>query len=116
MELELKLSNMRTEQTFWDKYAPYIILGIILFVIVMISVIIVCAPEWKKKHFARTHRTVTLYGCKSLIIERNSRYSPDIPTMEGKSFGGWFLDTALTIPWKSADKVKYDIVLYPKWI
>ena len=40
---------------------------------------------------------------------------PDNPTRPGYTFGGWYTDAALTIPWNFNDKVVNVLVLYAKW-
>ncbi len=41
---------------------------------------------------------------------------PTNPTREGYTFGGWYTDAALTIPWNFNDKVVNTLVLYAKWV
>ena len=40
---------------------------------------------------------------------------PTNPTRPGYTFGGWYTDAALTIPWNFNDKVVNVLVLYAKW-
>jgi len=40
---------------------------------------------------------------------------PTNPTKEGYTFGGWYTDEALTIPWNFDSLVSGNIVLYAKW-
>lgn len=43
--------------------------------------------------------------------------APASPTLEGKTFGGWFYDEAFTVEWDAYDAVMpaKDITLYAKW-
>lgn len=41
---------------------------------------------------------------------------PANPIKEGYTFGGWYTDTALTIPWNFNDPVTMDFTLYAKWV
>ncbi len=40
---------------------------------------------------------------------------PTNPTKEGFTFGGWYTDAALTIPWNFDSAVSGNVVLYAKW-
>jgi uncharacterized repeat protein (TIGR02543 family) len=40
---------------------------------------------------------------------------PTNPTLDGKTFGGWYSDSALTTPYNFSDSVTADITLYAKW-
>ncbi len=40
---------------------------------------------------------------------------PTNPTKEGYTFGGWYTDEALTIPWNFDSAVSGNVVLYAKW-
>lgn len=69
-----------------------------------------------ERNTAKYFRTVTLYEKDSVSVEYKSTYAPPIPKRTGYNFGGWFVDTALSVPWKSTDRVLCDMTLYPKWI
>lgn len=40
---------------------------------------------------------------------------PTNPTRDGYTFGGWYVDEALTTPWNFNDAVADGLVLYAKW-
>lgn len=42
--------------------------------------------------------------------------APTNPTKEGYTFGGWYTDAALTIPWNFNSKVVNTLTLYAKWV
>lgn len=53
---------------------------------------------------------------KTTEVVRFSRFVPHTFTNKtGHSFGGWFIDSACTIPWLNI-AVTRDITLYAKWI
>jgi uncharacterized repeat protein (TIGR02543 family) len=66
--------------------------------------------------------TVTFYSnggstISSVSVEHGSKvFKPTDPTMEGYTFGGWYIDSGCTIAWNfDADIVTENITLYAKW-
>lgn len=112
--LEKSLDYLSDGISFWERYEREIIIGSILFVLLLAFIISVNARRIKTSIFSRTHVKVDMHGHKTEVIKKGSRFDAPYLHKNGLSFGGWFVDTALTVPWIST-KVKHDISIYPKW-
>lgn len=56
-------------------------------------------------------------GTEYIIAEPDDTLTvPTNPTRPGYTFGGWYTDAALTIPWNFNDKVVNTLTLYAKWV
>jgi len=51
-----------------------------------------------------------------LVAEGGVAFKPEEPLRERYSFGGWYIDEALTKPFSFATAITSDITLYAKWI
>jgi uncharacterized repeat protein (TIGR02543 family) len=49
------------------------------------------------------------------VVSGEKAERPANPTLDGKTFGGWYSDSALTTPYSFSDPVTADITLYAKW-
>lgn len=64
-----------------------------------------------------TSASVYFSGYESYIVDLNTTvYAPVEPTLDGYTFGGWYLDVATTLPVTFPYTVTENIVFYPKWI
>jgi len=90
-----------------------VVLCAILAVIVL-TIVVICFCFYANKKF-----TVTLEqgDAKSqLTVRRGERLQLPLIKKDGYRFGGWYIDTAMTIPFDQRKKVKYDMTLYAKWV
>ena len=112
-------------KSFWERYGTAIIITAIV-VIVIIGLILIanrkaisrsCAlsieRRRKQRYINMTYAVVA--GDTETRVYAGESYAPPIPEKDGFTFKGWFIDTALTVPWKSTDRVECDLTLYPKW-
>lgn len=62
--------------------------------------------------------------CFNVTVKRGTLYSVEVPSRPycgslapiEYQFGGWYKDSALSVPWvNGVDRVKKDITLYAKW-
>ena len=51
-----------------------------------------------------------------LVAEGGVAFKPEEPLRERYSFGGWYIDEALTKPFSFATAITSDITLYAKWV
>ena len=99
---------------FWHSWWPW---SLILFIVAGIVLILgICFLVNYIRTYRSTSFTVTFHETDKQVLLRGSYLTPPMPKREGYVFAGWFKDTACTEPWKSTDKVKRDITLYPKWV
>ena len=111
------------DDSWWHNYGETVlcILGMLAIVVVLLAIVFIVirieTADDKKSNTASTNQvlTVTFYGYGEKTCAPNSYLAPDIPEKEGYTFCGWYKDTAFLEPWRSTDKVKRDITLYPKW-
>lgn len=114
-------------RTFWDNYWPVIILVISIIIVLALCLLrkfednireAIKKAKVKRinNRYDRQTCTVDVIGVDNIRVYIGSTYSPPIPEKDGHSFGGWFVDSALTVPWLSTQKVEADMSLYPKWI
>lgn len=110
---------------FWLTYGPYIIALVVTLLIAIIAIlirrrgdIIAAARDAKvrqtNKKVERTTRVVDIEG-NEVRVFAGETFSPQIPKKTGYVFGGWFVDSALTVPWLSTQPVERNMSLYPKW-
>lgn len=99
--------------TWWDYYGTYVIVASIIVAIGLAILVWYLVAKAKADH--RIPRKVKFYGYEEKEYTYGSYLNPDVPEKEGYAFCGWFRDPAFLEPWKSTDKVKRDITLYPKW-
>jgi uncharacterized repeat protein (TIGR02543 family) len=120
----VQLSSDMWRKPFWEKYATEIIISaIILFFVLLILIAFskdisrACAlskeRRRKQRYLNMTYAVVA--GDTETRVYAGDSYAPPIPEKDGSTFKGWFVDTALTVPWKSTDRVECDLTLYPKW-
>lgn len=106
-------------RTFWDKYGLALIFLLLIFLTVVSMIIYAKKADIKAKRAqkveARKYKVI-MTGHETVRVPRDSHFAPPILSRDGYTFSGWFMDTALTVPWISTQKVKYDMTLYPKWI
>lgn len=50
------------------------------------------------------------------VKENGYIVKPNDPTKDGYTFGGWYLDSACTMPYDFSNKVTNSVTLYAKWI
>ena len=72
--------------------------------------------EMDRKDRIKYKVIIHLVGYKDDEIIYGELYFPPIPERKGYVFNGWFLDSALTIPYVSNKKIKKEMALYPKWV
>lgn len=99
--------------SWWDHYGDYVIIASVIVAIGLAAFIWHLLTKTKLDH--SIPREVTFYGYDVKYYQYGSYLNPDVPEKEGYAFCGWFRDPAFLEPWKSTDKVKRDITLYPKW-
>ena len=86
----------------------------VLVAAIVVTIVVICFCFYVNKKF-----TVTLEqgDAKSqLIVRRGERLQLPLIKKDGYRFGGWYIDTAMTIPFDQRKKVKYDMTLYAKWV
>lgn len=121
----LNTSSDMWHKTFWERHGTTIIV-VLAFVLLLVCLFLIayrqeirrsCAlskeRRRKQKYLNMTHSVIA--GDTETRVYTGEPYAPPIPEMDGLTFKGWFIDTALTVPWKSTDRVECDLVLYPKW-
>lgn len=94
-----------------------LLLLVVLIVALLISFrreIALARERRRKNKYLKLTRLVRAGDIETRVYIGES-YAPPIPSKEGYIFKGWFVDTALTTPRKSTDRVECDLVLYPKW-
>lgn len=99
-------------ETLWHTYFPWTLISAIVsavLAIIVIAIIIKKIKAHKERFFCVT------IGKDAKQVKRGSRLYPEIPEKEGRVFCGWYKDSAYSEPWRSKDKVKHDLTLYPKW-
>lgn len=112
--LEKSLDYLSDGISFWERYETEITIGAVLLALIVFILLVKFANRIKTAAFNRSHVKVNMYGHKTEVIKKGSRFDAPYLHKNGLSFGGWFIDTALTVPWIST-KVKHDISIYPKW-
>lgn len=100
--------------SFWDKYGTLIVVLSVILLLIIVTLII-CRKHIRTHFFIKSLRTVELINHKTVGVPRNSSFAPPLLTRQDYVFRGWFIDSALTIPWTSTQKVTCDMALYPKW-
>lgn len=58
---------------------------------------------------------ITLYGHQEITVLKGDFFAAPLVAKEGYSFGGWFYDTACTVPYLNK-KLTKNVILYPKWV
>lgn len=122
----LDLHNLIGEQSFWDLHKEQIIIIALLIVFVVAVYLLIERKAIMRGVIQRkqlktnrildkTTRIVVLHGIDSSRVIVGDSFSPPLPTRDGYSFGGWYVDTALTVPWLSSQPVINNVTLYPKW-
>ena len=97
-------------EKFWDLYSWMVGVAVIA---LLFGLLIWLMYRDKLKN---TTVTVTYLDFEEFTCKYGDRLIPPVPKREGYAFYGWFKDTAFSEPWKSTDKVKKDLTLYPKWV
>ena len=100
--------------SWWDLNKEWMIPLIIIVAVLLALVALYWYTKIKENH--KVPRTVTFYGYGIKTYRYGSYLFPDIPKKEGFVFMGWYKDTSFVERWKSTDRVKRDITLYPKWV
>ena len=98
----------------WITGTAGIVILCILLAVIVVTIIVICFC-----FHANTKFTVTLEqgDTKSqMIARRGERLQLPLIQKDGYRFGGWYIDTAMTIPFDQRKKVKYDMTLYAKWV
>ena len=108
-----KKHSIYDDVPWWKVHGIWLILAAI--VIVIIVTVLVRYLVLKNRAFRSIPRKVKFYGYEEKDYKYGSYLNPDVPEKDGYAFCGWFRDPAFLEPWKSTDKVKRDITLYPKW-
>ena len=115
-------------QKFWEDWGG--LFWLLVFLVVIIAVLIVAHIADKRKNTQSARlitipskeepilrsrvRVVALYGHSESSVEKGDVFVAPFIEREGYAFGGWFYDTACTIPYKTT-KIRKSITLYPKW-
>ena len=100
-----------------------------IFLIVIASVIVLASailiPLFATKVTVTLDYMFRLYGIQAIHFDtvqeikvtRYSTFSPPGYNLRYEyTFGGWFYDTAFTVPFVSGDRITKDITIYAKWI
>lgn len=101
-------------ERFWLDYGILIVFLVIVaaFVVGLVLWFIPDAPPKKPKCvYLRDGEKLTELECgtsKPLLLP--------YPKREGYAFGGWFYDSACTVPYVSTKRLKPNTVLYAKWL
>ena len=118
-------------EKFWDNYGS-IVIGISIFVA---FTLIMCLlwfldryiPKRREKKAQKTTTsdgvliasakacTVFLVGFQEITLAKGTEFAAPLHEKEGFDFGGWFYDSACTIPYTTT-KIYKNITLYPKWV
>lgn len=98
-------------EKFWDLNGELVVS--VAVVVMLLGLLIWLMYRDKLKN---TTVTVTYLDHEKVTCKYGDRLTPPVPKREGYAFCGWFKDTAFSEPWKSTDKVKKDLTLYPKWV
>lgn len=101
-------------EEWWVEGKPWTVILAVIASLALI-VFIIYIVHMCKKHY-NTLFNVTICGKDTKQIKRGSYLYPEIPEKAGYVFCGWFKDSGGTEPWRSRDKVKHDMTLYPKWV
>jgi uncharacterized repeat protein (TIGR02543 family) len=94
---------------------PYLLLFIGIVAIIVITLVVNFkrdpAPKDPKYVYFRNGDSLTKLECdntKPLLLP--------YPKREGYTFGGWFYDSACTVPYVSTKRLKPNTILYAKWL
>ena len=107
----------KPERFWYDIVNILPILLILLFCIALIVIVLIVkykkepAPKEPKYVYFRNGDSLTKLECdntKPLLLP--------YPKREGYTFGGWFLDSACTVPYVSTKRLKPNAILYAKWL
>lgn len=99
---------------WWEEHLNDVIIWSIVGLVLIAFLLMFALRHKIKSSISKAkHCNVTLYGVSNALVKKGETYSPTIP--EGGNFKGWYLDSALTVPWVTNQKVKSDFTLYPKW-
>lgn len=125
--MELPSSKSWWEENWWvSLIISFIIVGLSFFTVVWLI------PYLRKRHKEKMSQRIpvtnsdrlidpqksvrlVMIGGDTLILAKGDVFSASVPEREGYDFGGWFIDSACTVPFQNG-KIHKDIVLYPKWI
>ena len=101
-------------EIWWHNWYPWsLILFILAGLCLLLVVWILVKRLWILKN--KMH-TVFFVDNDQQSVPHGSLLFPSIPKKEGYAFRGWYKDSACTEPWKSTDRVKHDLTLYPLWV
>ena len=119
------------EETFWEKYKPVIVGIIVIVSLILIACLLFFLdnyiPKRKEKNAQKTITsdgvliasakacTVFLVGFQEITLAKGTEFAAPLHEKEGFDFGGWFYDSACTIPYTTT-KIYKNITLYPKWV
>ena len=122
---------LQDNRTFWEKYGSAIIgFSILGAFALFLGIVIFCEWYFKRRQEKLAQTTVTWDGVsvatfktctvslihfEEITLVKGAEFAAPIPDRNGYVFGGWFYDTACTIPYKTT-KIRKSITLYPKWI
>lgn len=115
------LSDIVGEKSFWDKYGNAVILCAGIMLLVFAIGLWYFAPNIKDSSILAKQRRINRHSYSVVAdgyqycIASGNTISPPSPSKSGFVFSGWFLDSALTVPWLSNQPVTSDMTLYPKW-
>ena len=101
-------------QQWWENPLLWIIVACVIVAIVGIVIAVYYVNKHKNAEF-----TVTLNNegeVSHIIVKRGERVQLPLLKKQGYRFGGWFVDTAMTIPFIPTNQVTYNMMLYAKWV
>ena len=101
-------------QQWWENPLVWIIVACVIAAIIGVVVTVHYVNKRKNTEF-----TVTLNNdgeASHIIVKRGERVQLPLIRKDGYRFGGWFIDTAMTIPFVPTHQVTYDMMLYAKWV
>ena len=111
---DMKNGISETERFWLDvlKYLPYILLGIALFVVIILTVVVNIKPKKKDPSYIyfRDRDDLT-----KVDLDNFDPIALPYPKRDGYAFAGWFYDSACTVPYISKKRLKPNTVLYAKW-
>ena len=101
-------------QQWWENPLVWIIVACVIVAIIGVVVAVYYVNKRKNTEF-----TVSLNNdgeVSHIVVKRGERVQLPLIRKDGYRFGGWFIDTAMTIPFLPTHQVTYDMMLYAKWV
>ena len=99
---------------WWENPLVWIIVACVIVAIIGVVVAVYYVNKRKNTEF-----TVSLNNdgeVSHIVVKRGERVQLPLIRKDGYRFGGWFIDTAMTIPFLPTHQVTYDMMLYAKWV